>query len=74
MKNFVAQIEKASEKPCHIVILGDANLCSQKWNDAGFVNRNVAEVLKNTLEQEGLKSLDVGVFHIFDQFYTLLPP
>ena len=30
MENFTSQIEKASEKPCHIVILGDANLCSQK--------------------------------------------
>ena len=38
MENFAAQIEKASEKSCQIVILGDANLCSLKWNEPGFVN------------------------------------
>ena len=47
MVNFTSQIEIASEKPCQIIILGDANLCSIKWNDPGFVNKNVAEVLKN---------------------------
>ena len=59
--HFTSQIEKASEKPCQIIILGDANLCSIKWNDPGFVNKNVAEVLKNMLEQEGLQCLDVGL-------------
>ena len=33
MDNFAAQIEKANEKSCNIVILGDANLCSEKWNE-----------------------------------------
>ena len=47
MENFASQMEKASENPCQIVILGDANLCSQKWNDPGFINKNVEEVLKN---------------------------
>ena len=66
MVNFTSQIEKASEKPCQIIILGDANLCSQKWNEPGFVNKNVAEVLKNMLEQEGLQCLDVGLTYQAD--------
>ena len=44
----------------------DANICSQKWNDPGFVNKNVAEVLKNMLEQEGLQCLDVGLTYQAD--------
>ena len=42
------------------MILGDANLCSQKWNEPEFANKNVAAILKNMLEQEGLVNLDVG--------------
>ena len=58
--------EKACEKSCHIVILGDANLCSLKWNDPGFVNKNVAEVLKTMLEQEGLQILEIGLTYQAD--------
>ena len=64
--NTIPQVEKASEKSCHTVILGDANLCSLKWNDPGFVNKNVAEVLKNMLEQEGLQSLEIGLTYQAD--------
>ena len=66
MENFATQIEKASEKPCNIIILGDANLCSKKWNDSGYVNKNVAEILKNMLEQEGLECLDIGLTYQAD--------
>ena len=61
MEDFVSQIEKANEKECHLIILGDANLCSLKQNDPGFVNKNVAEILKNSLEQEGLTNMVVGL-------------
>ena len=39
---------------------------SLKWNDDGFVNKNVAEVLKNMLEQEGLECLDIGLTYQAD--------
>ena len=40
--------------------MGDANLYAQKWNDPKFLKQNVANVLKNMLQQCGLKVHDVG--------------
>ena len=57
MEKFAEQIERACEKSFHLVILGDANLCSNKWNEDEFVNKNVATILKNVLEQEGLVNI-----------------
>ena len=53
MENFTAQIEKACEKKCNLVIVGDANLCSEKWNDAGFVNKQ--ECCNNSEEYAGTR-------------------
>ena len=36
---FNSQIEKVSAKYNNVIILGDANLCSDKWNDPGFKNK-----------------------------------
>ena len=36
MDIFTKQIDKASEKTQHVLILGDVNLCSTKWNQDNF--------------------------------------
>ena len=42
MEIFSNQIEKANENKGHIIILGDVNLCSKKWNDDDFHYKKVA--------------------------------
>ena len=42
---FNWQIEKVSAKYNNVIILGDANLCSDKWNDPGFKNKIITYLL-----------------------------
>ena len=42
---FNSQIEKVSAKYNNVIILGDANLCSDKWNDPGFKNKIITYLL-----------------------------
>ena len=36
------------------IITGDANLCSIKWREPGFLRKNIANQLVNTLKLEGI--------------------
>ena len=52
--------ERAAEKKPNLIILGDANLCSEKWHLPSFGNKKVAKSLQCTLERCGLKISTVG--------------
>ena len=49
-----------------MIIMGDANLCSQKWNNVKFLNKNVSIPLRNVLDQNGLINKEVGVTYQSD--------
>ena len=63
---FSKQIKEANKTNCDMLIMGDANLCSTKWNNHDFLNKNVAIPLKITLDQCGLLSNDVGITYLGD--------
>ena len=65
MEVFCKQIELASafNKNRNIIILGDANLNSNKWDDPGFLHVKVATVLRYILDQNGLT-----VFNLRDTY------
>ena len=44
----------------NIIILGDANLCAEKWFSQKFLNKTVAKALQNTLARCGLTIAKVG--------------
>ena len=48
------QFDKASIISNRVIVLGDANLCSRKWNLEKFKDKTVAEILKSSLEENGL--------------------
>ena len=50
----------ANETECHMIILGDANLCSSKWNNDDFLYKKVAEALRSTLLHSDLICSDIG--------------
>ena len=66
MKIFSKQIEKANEKECDMIILGDVNLCTTKWKNEDFTYKTVANILINTLTQQGLEVRDVGPTYYSD--------
>ena len=55
------QIVKGTEKVKSVIMLGDVNLCSQKWNDKNFAYKKLAVSLKNTLLECGLHQRDMGL-------------
>ena len=67
MKIFSNQIECASHEDKSIVILGDANLCSLKWDSPGFLQRRIAEEIRETLIQCGLVQLPLGITYVADR-------
>ena len=60
INSFVSQIEKATSKFKNIVIVGDANLDSNKWNNDKFIHKKVAQILKDSLNANDLTMLDVS--------------
>ena len=45
MMEFTRRIENATLENKTIIILGDANLCSDSWDSPDFVHKKVAEEL-----------------------------
>ena len=54
VKDFAIQIETVAKKCNRVIITGDANLCSIKWNEEKYVKGNIAIHIKNAVGQCGL--------------------
>ena len=54
MDQFVKQITAASKLTKQVIILGDANLYTKKWNSSNFKYKGVADRLKEALDLNGL--------------------
>ena len=63
---FCNQIEKCTSRYNNTIILGDMNLCSEKWKEVNFIYKNVANMLINTLEQCGLRERELGTTYTAD--------
>ena len=46
MDIFTDQIELAFKEAKNTIIMGDANLCANKWNDENFTHKNVKKQIK----------------------------
>ena len=50
--------------------MGDANLCSIKWKNDTIIQKSVAAIVKNCLDQCGLKIADVGITYMSDHIQS----
>ena len=66
MNIYCKQIDKVCSKFNIVIIMGDANLCSEKWGSPNFEYKSIAEELINTLEQCGLKARTMGKTYTAD--------
>ena len=57
---FTNQVKRAAAKNSPVIITGDANLCSVKWHESGFLYKNIGDLLKETLELEGMDIAKTG--------------
>ena len=56
-----------AKKSRKLIITGDANLDSSKWNDEKFLYKSIASPLRNCLEQNGIKNDDsIGNTYLAD--------
>ena len=60
MNIFTDQIELAFKEAKNTIIMGDANLCANKWKDENFTHKNMSNLLRGTLESCGMKIGQVG--------------
>ena len=67
MEVFTEQIERATAENKTILILGDANLCSEKWKLPSYKFRRIAEELRETLAQCGLIQVELGPTYFADR-------
>ena len=67
MRIFTGQMETASKENKSILILGDANLCSMKWDYPGFLHKQISDELRETLLQCGLELSQIGTTYTADR-------
>ena len=61
VEEFCRQINLACESGEKTIILGDANLCAEKWQNEDYIRKSVAQPLIQCLGQNGLRIQDVGL-------------
>ena len=47
--------------------MGDANLCTKKWNDPSFIYKRISDELNETLTQCGLVVNEMGNTYLADR-------
>ena len=60
MECFCQQIEQCSNKYNNTIVMGDMNLCSDKWKEDNFLYKNISSILIETLDQCGLNERKLG--------------
>ena len=64
---FTDQIERAAAEKKQLIILGDANLCSERWNAANYTHKRIAGEIQETLIQCGLTQVPLGPTYLADR-------
>ena len=63
MDEFTNQIKRAAEPGVDLIIMGNANLDSNKWNDPKFIHANIANDLFQVIDQYGIKIEEVYYYY-----------
>ncbi len=71
MQSFTKQIENASAEYKNVMILGDANLCSLRWDSPNFRYKKISEELRQSVAQCGMFQMDLGVTYTADRLEEL---
>ena len=67
MEVFTSQIESAANENKNLIILVDANLCSEKWDSPAYKYKRISEELRETLSNCGLKQMHLGKTFLADR-------
>jgi hypothetical protein len=64
MKILIDQMERTAKENKSIIMMGDANLCAQKWDERLF---NLGAEPKSSLAQCGLENTEIGKTYLADR-------
>ena len=67
INTFASQIDLAATSGSNLIITGDVNLCSNKWDDSNYTRKNVANPLKNCIVRNGLDIHNIGNTYMADR-------
>lgn len=57
---FMNQVEKATKGSEGIIILGDINLCSKKWDEPNYTHKTLSDRWREGMARSGMEMLDLG--------------
>ena len=60
------QMEQAVNEQKDVIMLGDANVCSQNWNIPNSKKKKVADEIINALDVCGMYNIDMGITYTAD--------
>jgi hypothetical protein len=60
LKLLINQMEQATKEKKAIIMVGDANLCADQWDDESYYQFKMATELKSGLAQCGLQNVELG--------------
>ena len=67
MQKLTGQIEEAAKESKTMIILGDANLCSIRWDSPNYTHKKISTELRETLIQCGLSIIPLGITYTADR-------
>ena len=67
LETFSEQMTRANAEGKNVIVLGDANLDSGKWNDPGYRHHKVAVEMQSTLSRNGMKNMTIGNTYMSEQ-------
>jgi hypothetical protein len=70
LETLADQISIASSESKDIIMLGDANLDSEKWNQTNYRHFKVATEMQSALTRNGLKNVPIGKTFLAEQTRT----
>ena len=57
---LIDQVERAIEETRHVLIIGDMNMCSKKWDDGDYRIKTVTDEWQSAIARCGIEHFDVG--------------
>ena len=66
MDSLCSQIRKAATLSKNIIVMGDINLCSEKWNSSTYQHRGLSVKFRECLSEAGFTQIEVGMTYYSD--------
>ena len=60
IQELIRQMEMAEMSKLPIIMMGDMNICSTKWNDPDFKLKHISEEIQSSMAQCGLVNKEIG--------------